>query len=191
MSSSGPVFSHSAATRRIREAVFGKANRRLADYWLSLWRGDALPDWSAFRMSAVSELEPGISVFELHPENVLLCIVCGAAVARSIGMDITGKDWLALSAPDQRASRLNGFTAIARGQAGQAIRYAQHRSGEVHYVEELLLPFAAGSGGAIPVLSHIAWRPSDPFASEAEIRNSRMVPDEVVLVPLGPEPDVR
>ena len=186
-----PLFSHSAATRRIREAVFGKANRRLADYWLALWQGESLPAWERFRMSDIPDLEPGISVFELHPEGVLMCIACGSAVERSLGVDLTGKDWLALSSPDQRASRLAGFTAIASGKVGHAVRYAQHRSGEVHYIEEILLPFAQRSGGATPVLSHIGWRPSDPLATEPEIRNSRRVPDEVTLVSLAPEPEVR
>jgi hypothetical protein len=188
---SRPAFSHSAAARRIREAVFGKANRRLADYWLSLWRGDALPEWEHFRMSEVGDLEAGISVFELHPEGVLLCTVCGEAVARSLGMNLTGKDWLAYTAPEQRPARLNGFSTVAAGQVLHAVRYAHHRSGELHYVEELLLPFAERTGGARPILSHIGWRPTSRQDSEPEIRNSRTVPDEVVLVSLSPDPDIR
>ncbi len=170
--------------------VFGKTSRRLVEYWLSLWDGDRLPDWHAFRMTAVADLEPGISVFELHPEDVLLCIACGEAVARSIGMDIAGKDWLALAEPGHRERRLNGFRAIAAGKAGHCIRYAQHRSGELHYVEEILLPFVASADGVHTVLSYLGWRPIGEDAGTAEFRNSRQIPDEVILISLAPEPHI-
>jgi hypothetical protein len=180
------VLSHSAATRRLHDTMLGKANRRLADHWLSHWCGDELPAWP-LNTSAVDDLLPGLVAFELHPTDHLICILCGEYVRRLAGMDLVGRDWIGLAEPEQRSKRLHGFLTVASGSVGHSMRYAQHRSGDVHCIEEIMLPFAKRAGGIVPILVHLSWRPADSDAPHsAEFINTRSIPDEIGMIPLEP-----
>jgi len=176
---------HAAAKYRLDNLLLGRANRALIDHWLTLWEGDLLPAWPSFDPAKLPDLLPGMLFFELHADNTLMCTFCGEAMVHALGFDLTGKDWLSLARPDQRAQRLQGYRAVAAGAVSHSTRYAQHRSGAVHYAEEVLLPFLPLSTGSVPVLAHVGWRPVETDMSSAEIRNSTAIPDEITLVPLG------
>jgi hypothetical protein len=178
------AFSHAAVTRRLQNTMFGRASRRLADYWLTCWRSDALPLWPTFDTTPIADLAPGLLAFELRTDDTLICTLCGDAVKRALGMDLTGEDWIGLAPGEQRAQRLAGYRAITAGAVGHCIRHARHRSGSVHYAEEILLPFAPLASGARPVLVHLGWRPIEVDASTAEICNNRDIPDEIALISL-------
>jgi hypothetical protein len=123
--------------------------------------------------------------FELHPDGRLICISCGEYIRRSTGMDLTGKDWVALALPEQRAGRLAAFRNVAAGAVAHSLRYGEHASGEVHYIEEILLPFAERPDGIVPVMAHLGWRPAESGPSDsAEFRNSRAIPNEFQLIAL-------
>jgi hypothetical protein len=164
--------------------MLGLSNRRLAEYWLTQWDDDRLPQWSRFGTAPIADLLPGCALIEVQG-RVLHCASWGEALVRSTGMDMTGKDWLGETPEAGRAERLARYTAVANGSVGHAMRYAQHRSGAVHYVEEIMLPFAPRSAGARPVLVHVAWRPTDPNSTEPEIRNARAIADEFSQIALG------
>jgi hypothetical protein len=165
--------------------MFGRGNRALVDHWLGLWDGDNLPAWPLFDPGALPDLIPGMLFFELRGDRSLLCTFCGDAMMYGLGFDLTGKDWLALARPDQRALRLHGYQTVAAGAVSHSTRYAQHRSGAVHYAEEVLLPFARLPDGAFPVLAHVGWRPVETDISSPEIRNSTAIPDEISFISLG------
>jgi hypothetical protein len=179
------VLSHAAATLRLHDVLLGRSNRRIVDCWLAQWRSDALPEWTTFSIEPVQELKPGIVVFKLYPDGRLICISCGEHIRRLAGLDLTGKDWVALALPEQRAGRLAAYRNVAGGAVAHSLRYGEHASGEVHYIQEILLPFAETAEGVVPVMAHLGWRPAETGPADGgEFRNSRAIPDEFQLISL-------
>jgi hypothetical protein len=123
--------------------------------------------------------------FKLYPDDRLICISCGDHIRRLAGMDLVGKDWVALALPEQRSGRLNAYRNVADGAVAHSLRYGEHASGEVHYIQEILLPFAETSDGIVPVIAHLGWRPAETGSPDAaEFRNNRAIPDEFQLISL-------
>jgi hypothetical protein len=134
---------------------------RLAQYWLSLWRGDELPLRADFQPRKVPDLLPSIMIFDVVPEKSVYCRLAGSFIVEGAGRDITGCDWLALTKPEERSERLKRFSVVALGAIGRGIRYARRVSGNDQTCEEIMLPFAdVGLNGSRQVLSYIGWQPS-------------------------------
>src|SRR6202000_9311 len=94
------------------------ANRQLAEYWLSLWRGDALPKRSDFSPARASKLLPGIGLFEVRAGVSSRCRLSGSAIQQTLGRELAGLDWRQYTPEDQWATRLERNTAIANGAVG-------------------------------------------------------------------------
>lgn len=182
-----------AAARNCLDRCSAGATRRLVEYWLSLWRGAEIPMRADFHPKAVSDLLPSIGIFDVVPDKSVRCRLVGSRLVEGAGgVDITGQDWLAMTAPDDRAVRLRRFSNVAQGAIGLGQRAAERASGEHLRAEEVMLPFGdVGPDGARQVLTHIAWTPTlyDPIQTGIAKNSGLLL--EFQLIPLRNEVHTR
>jgi hypothetical protein len=177
-------FDFHGAKARLESESLTERNRKIVEHWLSLWPGDALPQRGDFRPRGVAPLLTGIALFDVVPNQSVTCRLAGTALRGALGVDITGKDWLALTKEAQRATRLARYTAIAEGNAAISLLEAPHVSGAIITAEQVLLPFESEPGGICTVLMHVDWRPS--YSDNLpEAPESGALAREFRLVPLG------
>ena len=178
-------FSRSAAERSFAERPLSGQSTRVAQYWLSLWRGDALPVRADFKPRDMAEHLPNIALFDVVPEVSVRCRLQGSTLARGLGEDITGQDWLALTRPEDRALRLERWSSVARGAIGRGLRLGHRESGENQYAEELMLPFGdIAQDGSRQVLFHLAWRQTRYDPTRGGIENVNALSQEFHLTDL-------
>jgi hypothetical protein len=169
--------------RRILAKVdFSERCQQLADYWLSLWRDNALPARDTIDPARIKGLLPGVIIFEVVPDRSVKIGLAGTDFRTALKVELSGADWLARTPPKDRAERLRVFSAVARG----AIAF--NRWCFIHNVpgvgvaacEKLLLPLQAGNDKAItPVLGFVDW--SDARRkSGCKISLDHVAPPEIV-----------
>ncbi|HSM94725.1 MAG TPA: PAS domain-containing protein [Rhizomicrobium sp.] len=131
----------------------------MTDYWLSLWKGDALPSRADFKPKNILKELQAVALFDVIPDVSVRCRLLGSGLARGLGADITGQDWLALTRPEDRPIRLLRWSVVARGSIGRGLRAGMRESGAMQYSEELMLPFGdVAEDGSRQVLFHLSWR---------------------------------
>jgi PAS domain len=185
------MFSAARAARCFEECPPGPGGQRLARYWLSLWRGDALPMRADFRPKEIIDLLPSICLFDVVPGESVYCRLAGTFIVQGAGQDLTGRDWLAMTHPDERATRLARFSDIARGAIGRGLRMAKRVSGEPQACEEIMLPFAdVAADGARQVLTYIAWRPEVYDPTRTGVAHTGGLLSDFRLTPLVPTADI-
>ena len=148
--------------KSIAEAAIAKlglklANQSLANYWLSLWQGDALPARAQFRPGKLKALLPYLIMFDIVPDESATVRLAGTGFRRILGEDITGRDWLAMTTARHRPVRLRNLSAVARGAALGAHRRVTKTAGEDRFNEEIVLPFAREESGRYTVMAHVDW----------------------------------
>ena len=147
----------------------------VVEYWLSLWRGDALPARAEFSPKVVVKALPAIAIFDVVPDESVYCRLMGSSLTQGMGQDPKGKDWIALTRPEDRAPRLKRWSDAARGAIGRGLRMGYRVSGAKQFSEELLLPFGPGEGSDVhQVLYHISWKQTtyDPTRGGVDAVNS-------------------
>jgi hypothetical protein len=147
----------------------------VVEYWLSLWRGDALPLRADFKPKAVVKALPAIAIFDVVPGKSVHCRLMGSGLTQGLGHDPKGQDWIALTRPEDREGRLARWSAVARGAIGRGLRTGFRESGAKQFSEELLLPFApAEESDVCHVLYHISWKQTvyDPTRGGVDAVNS-------------------
>ncbi|GEM_PF-977535 len=178
-------FSKAAALHCFEEEPVGKEAEGVVRYWLSLWRGDALPRRADFSPRQIVDQLPNIAIFEIVPDQSIRCRLAGSHIVEGAGLDITGKDILALTPLAERPIRLSRFSTIARGAIGRGLRPGFRDSGEAQFAEEIMLPFGdVSASGARQVLVHIDWRQTAFNPTRVGIENTSGLSHEVRLTPL-------
>ncbi len=133
-------------------------NRVLADHWLSLWTGDALPPRAKLDPRQIKPFLPNLLLFEVVPDKSVVIRLAGTRYRRALNTELTGQDWIALAPEHYRAERLRIISAIARGAIGVGHRRVPLTHGADYVCEEILLPFAPECGDTHPVLVHVNWK---------------------------------
>ena len=147
----------------------------VVDYWLSLWRGDALPVRSDFSPKGIMKSLQSVALFDVVPYQSVHCRLMGSGLTQGLGRDPKGEDWIALTRPEDRATRLQRWSDVARGAIGRGLRTGYRASGAKQLSEELMLPFAPNDGSDVHhVLYHISWKQTvyDPTRGGVEAVNS-------------------
>lgn len=146
------------------------SNRKLADYWLSLWSGNQLPLRSQLSPAYMKDLLPGIGIFEVRAGESSRCRLAGTAIQRALGREIAGSDWRTYTPVDQQAERLKRNSAIANGAVGIGVRNTTTPEGLNSTTQELQLPFADETeDGARLILFHLDWRPESTLSGVTSI----------------------
>ena len=66
-------------------------NNSFANYWLSLWEGDELPERSKFSPSKIKPLLPFLLVFDVVPDESVTVRLAGTASDTSWGKTLPAK----------------------------------------------------------------------------------------------------
>lgn len=152
----------------------GTKNRLLLDYWQSLRQADAhglkLPSRSDFNPRQVQGLLSTLFLFQVWPDEGVACRVAGTTIARTLGLEMTGKNYLDLTPTHFRGERLRRFTAYTRGTVSRAYRKIGLDTGEHYLVEELALPFGdVREDGSIHVIVHVDGPDPDAQAHAVDL----------------------
>jgi len=155
-------FDWSVASSAFEALPLCAGNRQIVRYWLSLWEGDELPLRARFEPLRVRDLLPGVVIMEIKPQERVLIRLSGSAINRAFGMDITGKDILALTPERHRATRLARNSRVAEGAASFVHRSGITADGAPWSSEEVQLPFRdLTPDGARLILLHTSWCPPE------------------------------
>lgn len=168
-------FDKQIAIRCFEENPASIDGKPVVDYWLSLWRGDALPVRADFSPKGIFKSLHAVALFDVVPDKSVHCRLMGSGLIQGLGRDPKGEDWIALTRPEDRAARLQRWSDTARGGIGRGLRPGYRESGEKHLSEELMLPFAPAEGSDVhQVLYHISWKQTvyDPTRGGVEAVNS-------------------
>jgi hypothetical protein len=136
-----------------------ESNRALAENWLSLWDGDALPPRANFNPARMKPFLPNLIMFNVRPDVSVTVRLAGTAFHHFLDAELTGRDWIALAPESHRATRLKLFSTIARGALLVAHRRIEMTVGDDYISEEILLPFAPEANGTSPVIVHVNFKP--------------------------------
>jgi hypothetical protein len=154
------ALSHAVAVSAVTELGLATANRALAEHWLSLWPGDALPPRAAFHPAKLKPFLASMLLFNVVPGLGVTVRLAGTGFAHILKTELTGADWIAAAPDDHRARRLEIFSTIARGAICVAHRRIAMSVGEDYISEEIMLPFAAEPGSTVQtVMVHVNFRP--------------------------------
>jgi two-component system response regulator FixJ len=120
------------------------------------------------------------------PHAHVTCRFAGPAYKFLFGYDISGKDWIALTAPDERAECLAHDTGIVLGAIGTSRRRDPNRHGVDEWFGDIQLPFAnISEDGTRSYLRHSDWRPRGHELSLRRSRTSDMfIAESVRVVPI-------
>ena len=177
-------FDKDLAAGMIAALTLEPENRALAEHWLSLWPGDALPPRGAFHPAQMKRYLPSIILFNVVPDAGVTVRLAGTRYNHILGTELTGKDWLAAASEQHRATRLNLFSAIARGAVAMDHRLLAMSAGDDIVVEEILLPFAAEANGVCPVLVHVNLKATQ-YLKIKSIKQVLSDPLDFKVVPLA------
>jgi hypothetical protein len=116
-------------------------NRLLFDYWRSLRPDGGLPARADFVPRAVTPALGRLMLFDVRPNEALVCRLMGTELARVARFDITGRPYEDFTAPVDRAVRLNAFSRVVSGEIFLATRRVDLVSGRTLHAQEMILPF--------------------------------------------------
>lgn len=176
--------SKAAVEKIITGLELEQSNRVLADHWLSLWDGDALPPRAKFSPAKLKSFLPGMLLFDVVPDRGVTVRLAGTGYRTVLEKDPTGSDWIAAAPESHRATRLKVFSIVARGGVLVAHRRIAMLSGSDYISEEILLPFAPDANGVVTILARVNF-------GESQFRNIRSIPQvtgdplDVKLVPFA------
>lgn len=153
-------FSKERAAARLWEAELAPENRRLVDYWLSLWDADELPLQLRYEPARIRDLLPGIAIMEVKTDERVHIRLAGSALNAAFGFNLGGWDLATITREEDRPVRLARNSQIALGTAALALRRGRTADGRDWTSEEIHLPFRdVLPDGARVVLFHSTWRP--------------------------------
>ncbi len=152
------ALNKSAAADAIAKLRLDARNRALAEHWLSLWAHDGLPARSCFNPSKLKTHLPNLLMFDVVPDERVTVRLAGTGYRSVLGMELTGRDWIAMAPEKHRRLRLRNMSTVARGAVLVARRRMAMVAGGDHENEELVLPFAPDDSGVHPVVAHADWK---------------------------------
>lgn len=175
-------FDKTLAADAVEAMGFSAANRKLARYWLSGWNGDEPPMRNAILPSKIKDLLAGIAIIELRHDGTAYCRLAGSAICMGLGIDITGKDVLALMPPEFRAERRTRYERVVAGAISRNVKRILNRFNQTILVEDIQLPLSGGADGS-QIIYHADWRPQTMDRSAPEIlRGLGTAEDETVSI---------
>ena len=108
-------FTHSDAHHILSVHSLSPRSKRIADYWLSIWDGDKCPAREAVAPGPIKDLLPGLIFFQVIPDHLVTVRMAGTDFGHLLKLELTGRDWLAVTPQEDRAERLRIFSAVTQG----------------------------------------------------------------------------
>jgi hypothetical protein len=153
-------FDRGAAFKIVSDLELAADNSKLVHHWLSLWSDNELPARDALKPADVKSLLANLIMFDVVAGESVIVRLAGTNFGFTLGMDLTGKDWIELAPAAHRAGRLRIFSDIVTGAIGRGVRSIEMKAGDARSCEEILLPFRGDvKEGPQLVLCHVDWNP--------------------------------
>lgn len=130
------------------ESIQEAANREFARHWLA-WRGDRLlPDRADLDLNAIRPLLPRLMLFEMRAPDIIMVRVAGTRLREDLEVELTGRNYVDLVAPEPRAIRSHRMWSTAHHPcASRLIREHRLNTGRVALAEVVTVPFEAPRAG--------------------------------------------
>lgn len=160
------------------------SNRALAEHWLSLWDGDALPPRAKFNPTKVKRFLATLLLFDVVPDHSVKVRLAGTAYIYALEKEPTGTDWIATGAEGTRATRLAAFSTVARGAIYVGHRRVSMLYGGDYPGEEIALPFAPDANGVVTVLYRMNFE-ADQYRQIRTIPQVGQDPLDMKLIPFS------
>ncbi|HEY4343798.1 MAG TPA: PAS domain-containing protein, partial [Parvibaculum sp.] len=124
-----------------REILLTDNTKRFFDYWNSLPKVGFVPERSSFNPPAIHKLMPTVTLLEIHSRERIEMRLIGTSVARGMGFDPTGRNYLDIIAPETREAYLLLLKAqIAQPCGRRSFLRSRNSSGLIARTEVLALP---------------------------------------------------
>jgi hypothetical protein len=165
-------WNRQAAEGVLEALAFNAKNATLARYWLSLWDGDKPPTRGALNPAHMKEMLPGIAIMDCRPDESLRCRLAGSAIVAGLGVEVTGRDLVALTPQPFRKARLDRASQVVGGAISRRHQQYQSRAQGQVLVEDIYLPLSGiAEDGNRSILFHADWRPATLDRCHGEIVN--------------------
>ncbi|MDP6345024.1 MAG: PAS domain-containing protein [Alphaproteobacteria bacterium] len=163
------------------------ACQALAGAWQN-WRGDDLvPQRTQVRIEDIKSWLPNIVVLELRSRREVIFRLAGTRIVESLGVELTGRNYLEFSHPEERATRAERMHQLGQWPCGAHIQMSvTFVSGRSVPSEALTLPVRpAGRGQPIQLFAMIMAL--EDTTSQWPAADSRHFPtaDEGCFVDIG------
>jgi hypothetical protein len=166
---------------------FNAKNRALAQYWLSLWDGDTPPARGAINPARMKDMLPGIAIFGCRPNEGVHCRLAGSAIVMGLGVDVTGRDLIAMTPPEFQKPRLERASRVALGAVSRRHQRFLTRTGDAVLVEDIQLPLSGvAEDGSRAILYHADWRPRTLDRRIGEVVDGFAIAEGVEYCTLAP-----
>jgi len=117
-----------------------EGSRRFASWWLSQIAADGSPLQIEKAKPVPGDLAASTLICEVRAWGTVLCRSSGDVINRALGLDLAGRDMLALVSPAQRAARFSRYGSVGAGGVLFAYRSVTAADGTKFRIQELLLP---------------------------------------------------
>jgi hypothetical protein len=129
--------------------------RRFFDYWNSLPKVGLIPDRKSFNPPAIANLMPAITLLEVWSHERIDLRLIGTGVARGMGVDLTGRNYLDVIAPEAKAPYLKLVDAqIGQPCGRRSVLRSRNATGLIARTEALTLPMFYASSGHFMIISY-------------------------------------
>jgi hypothetical protein len=155
----------SAARSILSSLPMTSGNRRFADFWLSRLVEDGSGEPHHFSLEATADILTRVVTFEITPRTVRFHSA-GKAIVEGLGMNVRGRDYLAMAPIGQRATRLARMCKIVEGHSSQHQRWVVNTAGKIHFLNELAFPCGLSENGLPMIMTHVD---ADSFSSIGHI----------------------
>lgn len=162
------------------------SNLAVAQYWLSLWQGDRPPTRSAFNPARIAKRLPAVALIQVREGETAVFKLAGHWFRLATGIELTGKNMLALTPKLEQAERIRNTAAIVQGAIFCATRPFLRDDGAFDMVQEICLPFAdRAEDGTRRYLLHSDWQPQgDSHRISGLPRTDTSIPKTRVIEPI-------
>jgi hypothetical protein len=156
-----------------RDILLTDNTRQFFDYWNGLPKIGLVPERSSFNPPAIHKLMPTVTLLEMHSRERIEMRLIGTTVARGMGFDPTGGNYLDIIAPEVREAYLLLLEAqFAQPCGRRSILRSRNSSGLIARTEVLALPLHHAKSGHHMLVSCFAQVEAVGFEKgDYEIRN--------------------
>lgn len=122
--------------------------RRFYEYWDGLPKTAHMPDRADFNPAAIHKLMPNVTILEVVSPDFIRARLIGTAIATTLGVDMTGHNYLDYIAEGEREAYLKMLALQFSKPCGRiSIMRARRSTGLLGRIEVMSLPmFYARSG---------------------------------------------
>lgn len=167
-------------------AVPNDSLRRFIEAWLQ-WRGTAmLPRRAQLDLNQIKAMLPMVMLFELRAPDDVRFRVAGTGIARHLGFDPTGRNYMELTPEGQWPVRRYRLDRMAGQPCGGAMHHEDEQDLRRVAIAMLTLPLLPDEPDGYPLLfTHVAPLEEMPHPVDGTLARMTRLPDRFTFVDIG------